>query len=51
MIWAFIYSNLIGNSIGLNICGMWVTQFFLENETAPRARGVWGRGHTVFPRE
>lgn len=25
MIWAFIYSNLIGNSIGLNICGMWVS--------------------------
>ncbi|SKB12801.1 hypothetical protein PL11201_440025 [Planktothrix sp. PCC 11201] len=24
VIWAFIYSNLIGNSIGLNICGMWV---------------------------
>jgi hypothetical protein len=27
MIWAFIYSNLIGNSIGLNICGMWVERF------------------------
>jgi hypothetical protein len=27
MIWAFIYSNLIGNSIGLNICGMWVLAF------------------------
>ncbi|CAD5924988.1 ABC-3 protein [Planktothrix agardhii] len=27
MIWAFIYSNLIGNSIGLNICGMWVIPF------------------------
>ncbi len=24
IIWAFIYSNLFGNSIGLNICGMWV---------------------------
>ncbi|HEY9864659.1 MAG TPA: hypothetical protein V6D21_10835, partial [Candidatus Obscuribacterales bacterium] len=23
IIWAFIYYNLIGNSIGLNICGMW----------------------------
>ncbi|WP_254030456.1 hypothetical protein [Planktothrix agardhii] len=27
MIWAFIYSNLIGNSIGLNICGMWGVMF------------------------
>jgi hypothetical protein len=27
MIWAFIYSNLIGNSIGLNICGMWGLSF------------------------
>ncbi|MEA5561412.1 hypothetical protein VB692_09435, partial [Planktothrix agardhii UHCC 0887] len=24
------YSNLIGNSIGLNICGMWVTGFEIE---------------------
>jgi hypothetical protein len=32
MIWAFIYSNLIGNSIGLNICGMWVENHPLHLE-------------------
>ncbi len=35
IIWAFIYSNLFGNSIGLNICGMWDTRqiglFFQKN--------------------